>query len=100
MLRISAAVLQTDDLTQLTHDAMSSLRARYVGPPMDALTAVVNRCCDGVKPTPDEYRAAMEQADKAGNREEVMQLLEKIATERRKWHRGGSPLRPNRWNQA
>ncbi|MBB5467462.1 phage gp36-like protein [Paraburkholderia sp. Clong3] len=79
---------------------MASLRARYAGPPMDALTVVVNRCCDGVKPTPDEYRAAMEQADEAGRREQLLQLLEKIAAEQRKWHRGGSPLRPTLWNHA
>ncbi|WP_429446098.1 hypothetical protein [Paraburkholderia sp. WC7.3g] len=100
MLRISAAVLQTDELTGLLPDALSSLRARYAGPPMDALTVVVNRCCDGVEPTSDQYRAVMEQADKAGNREAVLQLLEKIPAERLKWHHGGSSLRPTLWNQA
>ncbi|APA88547.1 hypothetical protein BJG93_24705 [Paraburkholderia sprentiae WSM5005] len=100
VLRISAAVLQTDDLTGLLPDALSSLRARYAGPPMDALTVVVNRCCDGVEATPDEHRAAMERADKVGKRKEVLQLLEKIAAERRKWHREGVPQRVNRWHQA
>ncbi|MGF6968097.1 hypothetical protein OKW43_005125 [Paraburkholderia sp. WC7.3g] len=100
VLKISAAVLQTDDLTGLLPDALSSLRARYAGPPMDALTVVVNRCCDGVEPTPDQYTAAMEQADKTGNREAVLQLLEKIAAERRKWHRDGVPHGVNRWMHA
>ncbi|WP_429502097.1 hypothetical protein [Paraburkholderia youngii] len=42
----------------------------------------------------------MEQTDQAGKREEVLQLLEKIATERHKWHRGGAPHGVNRWMHA
>jgi hypothetical protein len=64
MLKISAAILQNDDLTRLTPDALVALRERYAGPSMDALTVVVNRCCDGVEPTPEEYRAAMDEAEK------------------------------------
>jgi hypothetical protein len=53
--------------------------------------------CDGVEPTPDEDRAAIKQADKAGKREEVLQLL---ATERHQWHCEGAPHGVNRWMHA
>jgi hypothetical protein len=100
VLKISAAILQNDDLTRLTPDALFALRERYAGPSMDALTVAVNRCCDGVEPTPEEYRSAMEHAEKVGKREEVSRLLEKITLERNKWHRDGSPRRVNHWRQA
>jgi hypothetical protein len=70
------------------------------GASMDALTVVVNRYCDGLEPTPEEYRSAMEQTEKVGKREEVLRLLEKVTLERSKWHRNGSPRRVNHWSQA
>lgn len=93
-------MLQTDDLIDLTPDALVALRRRYAGPPMDALTVVVNRYCDGVEPAPEEYRSAMEQAETVGKLEEVLRSLEKIALERSKWHRDGSSRRVNHWRQA
>jgi hypothetical protein len=76
------------------------MRARYAGPLMDALTVVVNRRGDGAEWTPEEYRAALELADKTGKRADVVLLLEKIAVERNKWHRDRSPRRVNHWRKA
>ncbi|OLL27482.1 hypothetical protein BTH42_32070 [Burkholderia sp. SRS-W-2-2016] len=100
VLKISAATLQNDDLTRLTPDALVALRERYAGPSMDALTVVVNRCCDGVEPTPEEYQAAMQQADKVNKREDVSRLLKKIAVERNRWRRNATLQRVNHWRQV
>jgi phage gp36-like protein len=92
--------MQNNDLARLTPDALVALRERYAGPSMDALRVVVNRCCDGVQPTTEEYQAAMQQADKVNKREEVLRLLKKIAVERNRWRRNRSPRRVNHWRQA
>ncbi|MGF6595901.1 hypothetical protein P3T23_000608 [Paraburkholderia sp. GAS448] len=95
VLRISADTLQSDDLTGQTPDGLTALRERYAGPPMDPLTVLVNRLCDGAIPTPDEYETAMAQATKAGQQERVTRLLEGIPAERDKWLREAKARRVN-----
>ncbi|WP_434115831.1 hypothetical protein [Paraburkholderia caffeinilytica] len=96
VLRVSADTLQSDDLTRLTPDGLTALRQGYAGPPMDALTVLVNRLCDGMAPTPGEYEAGMAQATEAGQQERVTRLLGTIPAEREKWLRESGAPRVNR----